>query len=241
MKLDAHPLTGRRISTLGLAALVSCFMLVGTSEAVAKATTSMSTTQAQKLSKALKACKKQPKAKRAACTRHAQKKYGPRHHITPPPATITPPLTTPKPPVIPPATGPVAPPAPTSAQIEGLVCSFHCPIQNFTILERGVPRLGTGVDTTRGGDGVPSDTWIFPLLLSYDQTNPNAFRHIVCPLPSESCYPGYNETYTEIYHSREKINAQIDAAGGLRIWQQAATQTCEPAVVGCGFSTGGGA
>jgi hypothetical protein len=122
------------------------------------------------------------------------------------------------------------------------VCSFHCPILNFTILEQGVPRLGSGVSTQRGGDGVPSDTWIFPLLVSYDQTNPNAFRHIACPLPSESCYPGgYNETYTETYHSRERINAQIDASGALRIWVQAATQTCEPAVVGCGFSVGGGA
>jgi hypothetical protein len=123
-----------------------------------------------------------------------------------------------------------------------LVCSFHCPILNVTIIERGVPRLGTGVDTTRGGDGVPSDTWIFPLLLSYDKTDPTAFPHVACPEPSEACYPaGYNETYTLTHHWRERINAQIDAAGVLRIWQQAATDTCEPAVVNCGGSTGGGA
>jgi hypothetical protein len=122
------------------------------------------------------------------------------------------------------------------------VCSFYCPILNFNILERGLPRLGTGLDTTRGGDGVPSDTWIFPLLLSYDKTDPTYFRHIACPSPSETCYPGgYNETYTMTLHWRERTNAQIDAAGGLRIWQQAATETCEPAVVGCGISTGGGA
>jgi hypothetical protein len=104
---------------------------------------------------------------------------------------------------------------------------------NFNILERGAPRLGTGLDTTRGGDGVPSDTWIFPLLLSYDQS----YRaHRVGPGPTYE-----SDTYTVTLHLREKINAQIDAAGGLRIWQQAATETCEPAVVGCGFSVGGGA
>jgi hypothetical protein len=89
---------------------------------------------------------------------------------------------------------------------------------------------------------VPTDTWIFPLLLSYDKTDPTAFRHIACPEPFEPCYPaGYNETYTLTHHLREKINAQVDAAGTLRIWQQAATDTCEPAVVNCGGSTGGGA
>jgi hypothetical protein len=241
MKLNAHhPLTGHKTSALGLIALLSCFIAFGTSDAIAKATTSKSLTQAQKLSKALKVCKKQPKKTRAACVKRANKRYATHHAATAPSGPVTPPagpVTTPTAPA-----GPVAPAAPTSAAIEALVCSFHCPMVNFNILERGVPRLGTGVDTTRGGDGVPSDTWIFPLLLSYDQTNPNAFRHIACPEPSEACYPaGYNETYTETYHSREKINAQIDAAGGLRIWQQAATETCEPAVVGCGFSTGGGA
>jgi hypothetical protein len=245
MTLDAHlPLTGHKTSALGIVALLSCFIAFGTADAVAKATTSKSLTQAQKLSKTLKVCKKQPKSKRAACVKRANKRYATHHAATAPSGPVTPPTGPPTKPTAPvmPAAGPVVPPAPTFAAIEALVCSFHCPILNFNILERGVPRLGTGVDTTRGGDGVPSDTWIFPLLLSYDQSNPNAFRHIACPLPSESCYPaGYNETYTETYHSREKINAQIDAAGGLRIWQQAATQTCEPAVVGCGFSTGGGA
>jgi hypothetical protein len=233
MKRDARlPVIGHRLSVLAITAMLACFMAFGVSNAVASATSASSPTRAQKLTKALRACKKQPKRKRAVCVRHAKKKYGAPHPISQPPA-VTPP---------PPVAGPVARPAPTSAEIEGLVCSFHCPILNFTIIERGVPRLGTGVDTTRGGDGVPSDTWIFPLLLSYDKTDPTAFRHIACPLPSETCYPaGYNETYTLTHHWRERINAQIDAAGALRIWQQAATDTCEPAVVGCGSSTGGGA
>src|SRR5450759_4929360 len=88
MKLDARlPLTGRTFSTLGLAALVSCFMLVGTSEAVAKANTTRSLTQAQKLSKALKACKKQPRKRRAACVKRAKKKYATHHAASPKPPT----------------------------------------------------------------------------------------------------------------------------------------------------------
>jgi hypothetical protein len=241
MKLDAHLLlTGRRISMLALAALVSCFMLVGTSEAVAQATTSKSLTQAQKLSKALKACKTQPKRKRAACVKRAKKKYAtapakPRT-VTPPTGPVTPPTA----PVTAPA-GPVSPSAPTFAEIERLVCFFHCPILKLTILERGVPRLGSGVSRQRGGDDVPSDTWIFPLLLSYDKTA-QLFRHISCPLPSESCYPaGYNETYTMTYHWREKTNAQLAASGTWSLSVQAFTETCEPVLANCGVSMGGGA
>jgi hypothetical protein len=233
-------LIGRRLSTLAITAMLASFMAFGVSDALGSAISARSPTRAQKLTKALTACKKQPKGKLAACVRRAKKKYGPVHPPQLP--AVTPPVAAVTPPPAPPAAGPVAPAAPTSAQIEALVCSFYCPILNFTIIERGVPRLGTGVDTTRGGDGVPSDTWIFPLLLSYDKTDPTYFRHIACPSPSEACYPaGYNETYTVTLHWRERTNAQIDAAGGLRIFQQAATETCEPAVVGCGISTGGGA
>jgi hypothetical protein len=235
MKLyDYLPLIGRRISMFGLAALVSCFMLVGTSEAVAKATATTSLTQAQKLSKALKACKKLPKKKRAACVKRAKKKYATHHAVSPAaPTAPTGAATPPTAPVTPAAAGPVAPAGPTFAQIEALVCSFHCPILSFNILERGVPRLGTGVSTQRGGDGVPSDTWIFPLLVSYDKTEP---RIRVGPPPLFE-----SEPYTLTLHWRERTNAQIDASGALRIWVQAATETCEPALAGCGISFGGGA
>jgi hypothetical protein len=237
MKRDAHlPVIGRSLPTAAITVMLACSMTFGVSDALASATSSRSPTRAQKLSKALKACKKQPKGKRAACVRQAKKKYGAIHHVsppaavTPPPAAVSPPATPAAPPTAP-AAGPVAPAAPTFAAIEALVCSFHCPMVSFNILERGVPRLGTGLDTTRGGDGVPTDTWIFPLLLSYDQS-------YLAHRPGPGSEP---ETYPVTLHLREKINAQIDAAGGLRIWQQAATETCEPAVVGCGFSVGGGA
>ncbi len=38
-------------------------------------------TRAQKLAKALKACKKKPKSKRASCNRRARKLYGPKHNV----------------------------------------------------------------------------------------------------------------------------------------------------------------
>jgi hypothetical protein len=228
MKRDAPRSAARWFSTLGLMTVLSCLIAFGASDAVARTSATQSSTQAQKLAKALKACKRLPRSKRAACVKRAKKKYAPHHHATTPTAPGTPPPTVPVTP-----TGPVAPAAPTLTAIEQLVCSFHCPLVNFAILERGVPRLGTGVSVQRGGDNVPSDTWIFPLLLSYDKTES---RVRVGPPPTF-----VSETYTLTLHWREKTNAQIDASGALRIFVQAFTETCEPALAGCGVSSGGGA
>jgi hypothetical protein len=235
MKSDAHLLAiGRRLSTLAITAVLACCLAFGVSGALASATTAGSPTRAQKLTKALKACKKQPKRKRAACVRHAKQKYGPLHPVSKPPSAVTAPASpSATAPASPPAAGRLAPGAPTFAQIEALVCSFHCPMLSFNILERGAPRQGTGVSTQRGGDGVPSDTWIFPLLVSYDKTEP---RNRVGPPPLFE-----SEPYTLTLHWRERTNAQIDASGALRIWVQAATETCEPELAGCGVSFGGGA
>jgi hypothetical protein len=228
MKRDAHlPVIGHRLSAPVITAMLTCFLAFGVSDALASATTAAPPTRAQKLTKALKVCKKQPKRKRAACVKRAKKKYGPLQSQHP--SAVTQPAPSAAAPASAPATGPTSPAAPTSAQIEALVCSFHCPIVSFTILERGVPRLGSGVSTQRGGDGVPSDTWIFPLLVSYDKTE-SAHR-----------FGPPEEQYTLTRHTRERTNAQIDAAGALRIWVQAVTETCEPALVNCGISFGGGA
>jgi hypothetical protein len=229
-----HPLTARLLPALGLIALLSCCVALGTSTAVArpataKSHTAKSLTRAQKLSQALKACKKQPKHKRAVCVRSAKKKYG-LHHVAPTPGTTAAPsgpATTPTP-VTPPA-GPVAPAGPTDAQIQQWVCEHHinCAIQNFMVLERGAPRLGTGVDTTRGGDGVPSDTWIFPLLVSFD------VRSEITLL--------YGGTQTDIQHTREKIKAQYDHTGAWALFTVGSSTTCEPVIASCPGETGGGA
>jgi hypothetical protein len=106
----------------GLIAAVSCAMSIGVSDAVAKATTTKSLTQAQKLSKALKACKKKPKMKRAVCRSRAKRKYATHqpNTLVPAPATTPPASTTtptapaqPSPGQVGAATAPVAPVAPT--------------------------------------------------------------------------------------------------------------------------------
>jgi hypothetical protein len=228
---------------LGLAALVSCFMLVGTPEAIAKATATTSLTQAQKLSKALKACKKLPKKKRAACVKRAKGKYATHHAVSPaaptaPSGAATPPTA----PVTPPAAGPVAPGGPTLAQVQQDLCEHRCTqaqVLNVTILERGVPRLGTGVSQQRGGDNVPSDTWIFPLLVSYDELAQKG-HYAPCP-PAEPFCPPVWVTETQTYHQREKTNAQLDHTGAWAFFFVASSTTCEPVIAACPGSVGGGA
>jgi hypothetical protein len=232
-------LTGRRTAALGLVALLSCFVAFGTSTAVAsaattKSTTAKSLTRAQKLSQALKACKKQPKRKRAACVRRATRQYGPHHAVTIPGRTPSGPATAPTAPgtsptaPAPPLAGPVAPAGPTDAQIQQWVCEHHinCVIQNFQVLERGVPRLGTGVPQPVG-DNVPSDTWIFPVLVRFDQ-----------PYEIPLLYGGAE---TGIQHTREKIKAQFDHSGAWALFFAGSSTTCEPAVASCPGELGGGA
>jgi hypothetical protein len=237
MKLDARlPLTGRRLWTLGLAALVSCFMLsVGTSEAAAKATPSKSLTQAQKLSKALKACKKQPKRKRAACVKRAKKKYAPHHAVTPPTGPATTP-TTPTAPVAPP-TAPVAPPAgsgvppgPTQAWLQQELerdvphsIGTNLQILNLTILARGTPRPGSGLTEHAGGDGVPSTTWIYPLQYTYDFVYQSLQYVPPCPPSEPFC------RFTETFHYRTEAQAQFDEFGQwvIRPPSGGGTQSCK--------------
>jgi hypothetical protein len=215
-------------------------MAFGTSNAVAQATASRSLTQAQKLSRALKACKKQPLHKQAVCRKRAKNKYG-MHHV----ATPTTPGTTLSPPVTPPA-GPVAPPGPTLAWLQQQLCaSPPCDaknvISNLTILVAGTPRLGTGISAQRGGDDVPSDTWIYPLLYRYDQAS-----QMICYVASSYCtgdlsgvQPMY---YTETTHWRVKANALRDAVGQWLLRGQAASTTCDPQPAACAYlNYGGGA
>ena len=232
---DRHRLTARPLSTLGLIALLSCFVAFGTSTAVASAAatkshTTKSLTRVQKLSQALKACKKQPKRKRAACVRRAKRHYGPHHAATTAPSgpAATAPTAPATSPTVP-AAGPVAPAGPTDAQIQQWVCEHHinCAIQNFMVLERGVPRLGTGVSQASGGDNVPSDTWIFPVLVSFD------VRSEITLL--------YGGTEIEIQHTREKIKAQFDHTGAWALFTAGSSTTCEPVIASCPGESGGGA
>jgi hypothetical protein len=243
MSVDAHlPLMGRRIAALSLLAMLSFFIAFGTPDGVAAATANKSLTQAQKLSKALKACKKQPKRKRAACIKRAKKKYRPHHALTPASAPSAPltssgtpaPAGAPGPAPAAPTPGPVAPAPPTLAQVQQQLCEHHCAqgkIENVAILERGVPRLGTGVSQQRGGDNVPADTWIFPLVVGYDELV-SIGHYAPCPPEEPFCPPTW-VTETETYHWTEKENAQFAANATWAFFYISASAVCEPAIASC--------
>jgi hypothetical protein len=228
---------------LTVLAAFSLLIALGTSMAVASAATP---TRAQKLSKALKACKKKPRNKRAACVKRAKKNYGPRHSAATSPAMPAPPAPlTPVSPASPLVTSPPpgAPAAITPAEVLRLKCYFNyeCdashPILNLTILERRVPRRGTGTF----GDNIKEDTWVFPVLFSFDKPEART-RILPCPATEPSCGWHPEETYTLIRHTREIRDFEYDVGGIWHLGQPVAwTETCEPELAGCGTTFGGGA
>ena len=93
MKRDAKfPPAVRRSSTLGLVALLSCCVALGASDAVATTPASLSSTQAQQLSNAVRACRRQLRIKRAACVRRARNQYARHHTVIRPRGPVAPPL-----------------------------------------------------------------------------------------------------------------------------------------------------
>jgi catechol 2,3-dioxygenase-like lactoylglutathione lyase family enzyme len=109
--------------------------------------------------------------------------------------------------------------------------AYHAEILNVTIRERGVPRLGTGVSQQRGGDNVPSDTWIFPLVVGYDELVQKS-HYAPCP-PSEPFCVEQLVTETETYHWTEKENAQLAHSGAWSFYLVTTSATCEPAIASC--------
>ncbi len=226
MRRAAHLPAGRRLSKLGLIALLSCSLAVVACDSVATAaarpsTTARSLTRAQKLSKALKVCGRLPKRQRPACVKRAKRKYATHHSSVPttPAAPAAPTVPPAMPPVTPPAAGPTAPAGPTLTQIQQWVCEHHCAygqILNVSILERGVPRLGTGVSEQSGGDNVPRDTWIFPLLVGYDEVV-QIGHYAPCPPEEPFCTPVW-VTEPVTHHWTEKENAQLAAGGAWAIY-----------------------
>ncbi len=232
-----HPLKARPLSTGVIIATLSCavaFAIPTTAAGAAnmKPHAAKSLTRAQKLSRALRACRKQPIRKHAACVRRARRQYGPHHApstASPTPATPVPAPATPPTAPASPAAGPVTPAGPTDAQIQQWVCEHHinCAIQHLMVLERGAPRLGTGISQASGGDNVPSDTWIFPVLVSFDVRTETTLL--------------YGGTEVDIQHTREKIKAQLDHSGAWAFFTAGSSTTCEPVIVSCPGETGGGA
>jgi hypothetical protein len=213
-------LTGHRLSVFGLVVLLSCLTALGASGAAAKPTKHKSLTQAQKLKRALKACKKRPKKKRAACVRRAKHKYAKRR----PAKSLTGPVT--------PPAGSGAPAGPTVADLQALEDAKGLPgdgqpVKNLMVLDRGAPQRGTGTPATAGGNGQATDVWIYPVHLSYDWSGP--------------LYDAYGNTYTNTTHERERDNVLRYPSGQFALRFQGSSETCDPTPTACTSSTGSGA
>jgi hypothetical protein len=209
------------MSTFGLVVLLSCVTAFGASNAVAKPPKHKPLTNAQKLQKALKACKKQPRKKRAACVKRAKRKYA--THAPSGSPTPTGPVT--------PPTGPVTPAGPTLADLQALEDAKRLgdgqPVKNLTVLDRGAPQQGTGTLPKDGGNGQPTDVWIFPVHVSYDWTG--------------QLYSSYPNTYTETTHERERDNVLRYPSGQFALRFIGSSETCDPTPTACTASTGAGA
>ena len=134
-----------------------------------------------------------------------------------------------------------APPkGPSLAVLQRLECAkFSCGPTNqvlkLKVLTRGASRHGTGVSSQRGGDDVPRNVLIYPLLLSYDATSQQGYY------TGGGFDPLVWHTYTQTTHWREKDNVLRDGTGAWILRFEASSSTCEPMKTACPASTGGGA
>jgi hypothetical protein len=134
-----------------------------------------------------------------------------------------------------------APPkGPSLAALQRLECAkFSCDathqVLQLKVLTRGASRHGTGVSSQRGGDDVPRNVLIFPLLLSYDETSQQGY------FTGGGFDPLVWHTYTQTTHWREKDNVTRDGGGAWVLRFQGSSSTCEPMTTACPASTGGGA
>jgi hypothetical protein len=134
-----------------------------------------------------------------------------------------------------------APPkGPSLAVLQRLECAkFSCGPTNqvlkLKVLTRGASRHGTGVSSQRGGDDVPRNVLIYPLLLSYDATSQQGYY------TGGGFDPLVWNTYTQTTHWREKDNVLRDGTGAWILRFEASSSTCEPMKTACPANTGGGA
>jgi hypothetical protein len=78
---------------------------------------------------------------------------------------------------------------------------------------------------------VPSDTWIFPLLVGYDELVQKG-HYSLCPPEKPVCPPVW-VSETETHHWTEKERAQLAASGEWRFFVVSPSATCEPLTVAC--------
>jgi hypothetical protein len=184
----------------------------------------------------------------------AKKKYAPRPTPptrptttptgtgTSPSAPVTPPTTPAAPPTTPvtPPAGPVVPPGPTLADLQPL----YPGAQNLTILDLGTPQQGSGTTTQVGGNGQPTNVWIYPVHVSYDTTSQMictvSYEYGACGVVDPSS-PTFTY-FTETTHWRSKDNILRDPSGTFTKRDVAASATCDPDPGACTYlGYGGGA
>jgi hypothetical protein len=125
------------------------------------------------------------------------------------------------------------PKGPSVAALQRLECAkFGCggthQVLKLTVLKRGAPRHGNGNDA-------PRNVFIYPLLLSYDETSQQGYY------TGGGFDPLVWHTYTQTTHWREKDNVMRDGVGAWTLRFQGSSSTCEPMTTGCPASTGSGA
>jgi hypothetical protein len=133
-----------------------------------------------------------------------------------------------------------APAGPTLPTLQRLQCAkYNCDanttITNLKVLSRGKAHRGSGRTARAGGDGIPTNTWIYPELMSYDETVTGGHY----------TGGGYSPLVWVVTHStthtREKDNVLRDPTGAFVLRFVASSSTCEPDPNGCTSSIGGGA
>jgi hypothetical protein len=135
---------------------------------------------------------------------------------------------------------PAAPAAPSLATLQRLECAkFNCDanttITNLKVLSRAPAHRGSGRTGRAGGDGIPSDTWVYLTLVSYDETvtgghyTGGGYDPLVWVVTQSTT------------HTRERNNVLRDPTGAFVLRFVASSSTCEPEPAGCTSSIGGGA
>jgi hypothetical protein len=133
-----------------------------------------------------------------------------------------------------------APAAPSLATLQRLECAkYNCDanttVTKMKVLSRGTAHRGSGRTARVGGDGIPTNTWIYPTLVSYDETTTGGYY----------TGGGYAPLVWVVTHStthtREKDNVLRDPTGAFILRFVASSSTCEPEPNACTSSIGGGA
>jgi hypothetical protein len=135
---------------------------------------------------------------------------------------------------------PTAPAGPTLAQLQTLQCAkYNCSasttVTNLKVLHRSKAHRGSGRTARVGGDGIPTNTWIYPILMSYDET------------VTSGHYTGGGLTplvwvvTQSVTHTREKDNLLRDPTRTFTLRFVASSSTCQPDPNACTPSIGGGA